>query len=146
MMAQKQAVVPANIQEFNEIAGVIFSRLYQAFPVAQDLDRDWIAQSLKRKRSDELASGRTFDEVMVHTGYWLLVEGFILTGGLGDPWHGTVLSAKALHAMNLPGAIGTTLGTEIAQAAEHGHQAKLAELTGNFLGNFVGGVIKSWTG
>jgi hypothetical protein len=85
MTNQIQSEIPSNIREFNEIAGVIFARLYQAFPVSLNLDRNWIAQSLGHQMSDKLPSGRPFNEVLIHTGHWLLTEGFILTGALGDP-------------------------------------------------------------
>ena len=137
--------IPANIREFNEIAGVILGTLYQAFPVARDLDPNWIAQSLKHDRADKLRSGRTFNDVMIHGAAWLLSERFITTRG-GDPWDGAVLTAKALHAMNGPGQLEATLGTEIVKAAEEGQQSKVVELIGNFLGNFVGGFTKSMTG
>jgi hypothetical protein len=36
--------VPANIQEFNQVAGLIFAQLYKIFPRIEDIDRNGIAE------------------------------------------------------------------------------------------------------
>ena len=35
---------PANIQEFNQIVGLIFAQLYKSFPAGQDIDKEGIAK------------------------------------------------------------------------------------------------------
>lgn len=37
---------PANVQEFNVIAGLIFAQLYTVFPGVQNIDRDSIAKAM----------------------------------------------------------------------------------------------------
>ena len=43
-MPKKPAELPPNIKEFNEITAVIFSKLYESFPLDRKLDPAEIAQ------------------------------------------------------------------------------------------------------
>src|SRR4029078_8621057 len=43
---QQATTTPANIQEFNTIAGLIFAQLYQSFPVREDIKKDVIANAM----------------------------------------------------------------------------------------------------
>ena len=39
---------PSNVAEFNQIAGLIFAQLYEAFPVAEDINRARLAEAMER--------------------------------------------------------------------------------------------------
>ncbi len=140
-------VLPANIREFNEITGVIFAKVYAAFPEIQDIDADEVARTLGHSLSDVLESGRTFGQMLAHTVGWLVSEGFMRSFG-AHPRSRVILTTKALAAMNaIPEKLGQSIGSQIAAAANEGSsnvgKLKLAELVGTLIGNFVGSTAKS---
>jgi len=76
---------PPNIDEFNQIAELIFAQLYRDFPVVVDIDREAIAKVLGVSRGNwgnhMLPSGRTFNDVLSGTIGWLRAEDYTLALG-----------------------------------------------------------------
>lgn len=142
--------LPPNIEEFNEITGIIFAQLYAAHPVGQDLDIDGIAKQLGRSRTDTLPSGRTFNEVFAHTLPWLIYEGYIYSNG-HIPRERVQLRDKALVAMNVvPPSLGRSRGTELIdatkQASTESGRGKLGEMVTSVVEGITRGVMGSMGG
>jgi hypothetical protein len=139
------------MQEFDEITAVIFSKLFDAFPIAQKISPDEIAAVLGiadiRQR---MPSGRLFKEVFASTQNWLIREEFIR--GLGPlPSDGLVLTTKGMAALRIvPLSLGRPLGSELAdatnQASTEAGQRKIAGLIGEVLGSTIGSLTKSMSG
>jgi hypothetical protein len=150
-MAKKTASVkpdtPANVQEFNTIAGLIFVQLYRAFPGTEDIDRGVIAKAMGvvgNEGAHKLPSGRSFGEIMIYTTLWLLDEGYTRTRG-SSPAEKVVLTEKGLAAMKaVPAGLKDSLGTELRKATEHG-TFNLGSI-GEMVGGVIGGAIKSLSG
>ena len=72
---------PPNIQEFNQIAALIFAQLYKAFPAVEDIDREGIAKAIGVVGADwsqhQLRSGRTLGQMVAYTIGWLNSEEYI---------------------------------------------------------------------
>lgn len=89
---------PANVQEFNVIAGLIFAQLYTVFPGVQNIDRDSIAKAMGVSGTDwgnhKLPSGQSFGEMMGWTNAWLAHEGYIRALG----GHAAIASAMSVSA------------------------------------------------
>jgi hypothetical protein len=135
--------IPPNIKEFNEITAVIFAELYRSHPKPATIETTRIAQILGHSPTDILPSGRSFQDMEVHTLHWLDAEGFIshMSGSM-------TASRCTLTARSLGGF--KDVGSELAQVAEKGSSAEgkkqIAELMGEFFGSFTGSVIKSMSG
>jgi hypothetical protein len=132
--------LPPNIKEFNEITAVILAELYKSHPKPATIETNRVAQILGKAPSDVLPSGRTFQDMEVHTLYWLAAEGFVTQmGGL------TTAARCTLTARTLAGI--KAAGPELAAAADQGSseagKQKLTELMGNFFGAFTGSVVKA---
>jgi len=136
---------PANIQEFNTTAGLIFAQLYRAFPVAQDVDRKSIAKVMgvvgENWGGHKLPSGRSFSEMLAYTNNWLAFEGYIHVSG-SHPAERVTLTEKGLAAMKaVPAGLKDSLGSELRKATERG--AFNAGSIGDLVGGVIGGAIKS---
>jgi hypothetical protein len=63
MASSPKPDTPANVQEFNTVAGLIFAQLYRAFPGVEDIDRKSIAKAMgvvgDGWSAHELLSGRS---------------------------------------------------------------------------------------
>jgi hypothetical protein len=137
--------VPANIQEFNTIAGLIFAQLYQGFPIVKDIDKAEIAKAMGVVGTDwghhMLPSGRNFNETLNGTIYWLNKQGYTTGRGPG-PSVGMVLTTKGLIAMNaVPSELKQSVGAELTKAVEKGSPNLSA--VGDLIGGIFGGFSKS---
>jgi hypothetical protein len=140
--------LPPNIREFNEITGVIFAQLYQAFPLPEQIDPSRVAQMLGYGIDAKLGSGRPFNVVMAHALVWLADEGFTERQTGINRFR---LASKGLAAMNavpekLDEPLGKALAAASAEASDDTGKRKLVELVGSFLGSFTGSVAKSLGG
>lgn len=129
--------VPANVEEFSKIAGLIFAQLYEAFPVTVNIDSDAVAEAMGVKGKDwfahKLASGRSFGEVFGCTIAWLASEDYIRSGGSHPAAH-VILTTRGLQAMN-------AIGTALVQAA--GKDTRDLTRVGSLLGGILGGAYKT---
>src|SRR5262249_1823738 len=127
--------LPPNMQEFNEITAVIFSKLFDAFPVARKINPDEVAALLGlADLRQQMPSGRLFKEVFASTMDWLIREDFIRTIGT-LPSDGLVLQTKGVAALNaIPPSLGRPLGSELAdatnQASTEAGKRNIARLIG----------------
>jgi hypothetical protein len=80
-MADDASAQPQNIQEFDQIAAVIFAQLYKAHPYEKTLDAASIAAVLSVSPDAIMPSGRRFDDVFESTIRWLHEQGFTNTYG-----------------------------------------------------------------
>ena len=138
-------LLPARIQEFNQITAVIFATLYKHFPEPITIENRGLARDLGFSVMDPLPSGQIFQEVLGHTLNWLIEEGFI---NLNGDTRRCILTTKALTVMNLvPPNLDQSLGTQLVKATEKGAsesgKSEMAGLMGTFFGNFVGSAAKT---
>jgi hypothetical protein len=148
MASSQKPDTPANIQEFNAIAGLIFVQLYRAFPGIEDIDRKGIAKAMGVVGDDwgahKLSSGRSFSEMMMYTNNWLSHEGYIRFFG-SHPAEKVMLTEKGLAAMKaVPTGLTDSLGAELRKATERG--TFNASSIGDLVGGVIGGAIKSLSG
>jgi hypothetical protein len=139
---------PANIIEFNRIAGLVFAQLYAQFPAIIDIDRQAIAAAFGVQGSDwtahRLPSGKNFSEVLAHTIGWLKHQGYIASFGL-HPATGVMLTDKGLAALSTtPQGLSATVGSSLVKAA--GEAGSNWSVIGDLLGGIFGGFTKSITG
>jgi hypothetical protein len=138
--------LPANIEEFNTIAGLIFAQLYKAFPVRLDLlDRQAIATAMGVPGTNWgahiLPSGQSFSTMLAYTLSWLVDQGYVSAPG-AHPAERITLSEKGLAALNaIPSGLKQTIGSKLTEAAADtsspGVANKIAELMGSFAGSFT---------
>jgi hypothetical protein len=150
MVTKKSTDVPAelppNIKEFNEIAAVIFSQLYEWFPTDRKLEPSEIAKVLGIDDINAtLPSGRSFNNVFNATLALLVIEGFVHSLGGGAQRQRCVLATKATAVMAVARPrVGEPFATELNQAIQHGENSeRLATLIGDFFGSFTGSFWKS---
>jgi hypothetical protein len=145
MTKKAAAELPANIKEFSEITAVIFSQLYESFPVDRNLDPTEIARTLGISDINaNLPSGRSFNVVLIHTLALLIREGFVHSYG-NLQRERCVLATKAMSVMNvvLP-QLKQPFATELNQAIQGSKdEGRLAALMGDFFGSFTGSLWKS---
>jgi hypothetical protein len=143
------AEAPANIQDFNQIAGMIFVQLYKAFPRVEDIDRNGIAQAVGVPLLDganwenhKLPSGRSFNEMLSHTIAWLNDQDYIKACG-GHPSQRVILTDRGLRAMNaMPMSLDQSIGSALKNEADKGNSRDLSKI-GDFVGGMLGGFSKS---
>jgi hypothetical protein len=140
--------IPANIQEFNTIAALIFAQLYRAFPIMADLDKNAIGKAMAIEPTDWnahiLPSGRNFGAVLGNTILWLIREDYIrsIDGHPGSP---LALTSKGLAAMNVvPSGLKQSVGTALAQSAQQ-PSLDLSKI-GDLIGGTIGGFTKTMAG
>ena len=94
------AETPPNINEFNQIAALIFAQLYREFPVVVDIDRGAIAKALGVPEGDwgnhMLPSGRSFNDVLSGTIGWLMADNYTIGYG-SSPFQRVILTTKGLQ-------------------------------------------------
>jgi hypothetical protein len=140
---------PANIHEFNQIAGLIFAQLYKAFPRIEDIDRNGIAEAMgvpalngASWEDHKLASGRSFNEMLAHTIGWLNDQDYIKAFG-SHPSQRVMLTDQGLRAMNaVPSALNQSIGSALKNEADKGASRDLSKI-GDFVGGIFGGFAKS---
>jgi hypothetical protein len=143
---RRTPVVPANIDEFNKAAGLIFTQLYPRLPERIDIDQPAIAKAFgiddRSWASHTLPSGLTLGALLSRTMEWLVMERYIASFG-SSPGHGVLLTEKGLRALNAvqPG-FSETVGTELKKAVERGSWPDLGRI-GDLIGGIIGGLTKS---
>jgi hypothetical protein len=143
--------LPPNMQEFNEITAVIFSQLYPAFPVGQNIDIDEVAKALGLpNRREMMPSGRPFNDIFINTLGWLIREEFVRSQG-NLPSERVVLTHKAIAVMNaIPPRLSEPLGQQITTVANDTTSAsgktKIGEVMGEFFGSALGSFTKNMSG
>jgi hypothetical protein len=142
--------LPPNMRDFNEITAVIFARLFNAFPIPWNLQRDKVAVELGLADIQQrMPSGWPFDTVFVSTLDWLMNEGFVRSSGpLSE---GVVLTTKGMAALNIvPPSLSRPLGSELAEATKEasteGGKTRISQMMGDFWGSFIGSFTKSISG
>jgi hypothetical protein len=141
--------VPANICEFNQIAGLIFAQLYKAFPRIEDVDRNGIAEAMSVPALDgaswenhKLASGHSFNEMLAYTIGWLNDQDYIKAFG-SHPSQRVILTDRGFRAMNaVPSALAQSIGSALKNEADKGISRDLGKI-GDFVGGMFGGFVKS---
>jgi hypothetical protein len=143
-MTKDSAKPPANMGEFTTIAGLIFTQLYNEFPVAATIDRTAIASAMGVANSSaHLQSGRPFTDVFVHSLSWLSNEGYVRSAGL-LPYEQVTLTTKGLTALNaVPQGLSTTIGSTLATNASAGNWSSVGEVVGGIFGGFTKSIAGS---
>jgi hypothetical protein len=139
------ADIAANIKEFSEITAVIFSQLYESFPVGRNLEPVGIAKALGISDINaNLPSGRSFNLVLINTLSLLIHEGFVHSYG-NLQRERCVLATKAMAIMNaVPPKLKQPFVSELSDAMQsEASRRRLAELIGGFFGSFAGSIWKS---
>jgi hypothetical protein len=135
---------PANIQEFNQIAALVFAQLYKAFPDLVNINRPAIAVAMGAEEQNwnsyVLASGRSAQAVISLTVGWLASEGY--TKFFGDhPADRVMLTTRGLAAMNaMPSGLGQTVGTALVRATQ-GDAFDRSKI-GDLIGGVIAGIAK----
>ena len=140
------AVVPLHIEEFNAVAGLIFSQLYRSFPNNVDIDRAGIARAMGIEDANwhdyQLPSGKKLGELIAYTIAWLNSQNYIFSSG-AHPASRVVLTDKGLSAMNaIPSGLKQALGTELAEAEGRAPTVGYGAV-GELIGGIFGGYVKS---
>jgi hypothetical protein len=141
------AETPPNIDEFNQIAALIFAQLYRAFPVVVDIDRGAIAKAMGVSEGDwgkhMLPSGRTFNDVLSGTIGWLEADKYTKAFS-GAAFQRVILTTRGLQAMNaVPSPFRETVGTELRKATETSSGVLDLSKIGDLIGGVLGGYTKS---
>jgi hypothetical protein len=144
--------VPPNIQEFNQVAGLIFAQLYKIFPRIEDIDRNGIAEAMGVPALEgtswgdhKLVSGQSFNEMLAHTIGWLNDQDYIKAFG-SHPSQRVVLTDLGLRAMNaIPSALDQSIGSALKNEADKGPSRDMSKI-GDFVGGVFGGFTKSMSG
>ncbi|WP_316226230.1 hypothetical protein [Bradyrhizobium sp. SZCCHNS3052] len=135
---------PANIQEFNRIAGMVFAQLYSQFPAPVNIDRQAIANAFGAQGTDwshQLPSGKTVSDQIAYTIGWLNNQGYTVAFG-AHPAERATLSEKGLVALNaVPQGLSVTIGTSLVSAASEARRDWSS--VGDFVGGLFGGFSKS---
>lgn len=138
------AETPPNINEFNQIAALVFAQLYRAFPVEVDIDGEAIAKALGVEGNwgnHMLPSGRSFYDMLSGTIGWLMADNY--TYG-SSPSQSVRLTTKGLRVMNaVPSPLKETVGTELRKATEKSSGAFDLSKLGDLIGGVIGGFTKS---
>jgi hypothetical protein len=128
-----------NIERFNALAGAIFAKLYEEFPVPVELSAHDFADQMIASDAPRFLDLRFFTSTVI----WLGDHGYLSRGNAVS--NGTVLNcsltARALELLNaLPSALenkGTSLGDELISATKEGLTGKVKELASDFLSKAV---------
>jgi hypothetical protein len=138
--------LPPNVEELNELTAVIFAQLYIAHPLPKNIEPNEIAEFLGRSPAATMPSGRTFNDVFVHTLGWLVHEKYIYSHG-PHPRERAQLTDKALAAMNVvPPSLGRSRGAELVDATKQAStvagRGRLNELVAAVVEGITRAVIK----
>jgi hypothetical protein len=131
----------ANIDEFNKIVGIIFSQLYQSFPVNLPIiDREAIAEAFEIKSGDmtthKLPSGRIFSNVLAHTIAWLVSQNYMVASGSHSAER-VVLSDKGLAALNaVPEKLSGSVGSTLVKETKGRNWGAVGELVGSTIAGY----------
>ena len=139
---------PPNINEFNQIAALVFAQLYREFPVVVDIDRGAIAKALGVSEGDwgtyMLPSGRSFNDVLSGTIGWLMADKYTIGNG-SSPFQRVILTTKGLRVMNaVPSPLEETVGTKLRKATATSSGAfDLSKLVTSLAGRLAG-LRRAW--
>lgn len=121
----------SNIDLFDQITGLVFSKLYQSFPVTETLN----VMSFMEAFPDRVdRPGQFFSDTLK----WLITSGYLM----GEPdskhsftFHKCTLTAKGLEVLKaVPDSItGKSLGAQLQDAAKNGMLDSVKSLTGKAL-------------
>ncbi len=141
------AETPPNIDEFNQIAALVFAQLYREFPVVVDIDKGAIAKTLGVSETfwdnHMLPSGRSFNDVLGGTIGWLMADKYTIGYG-SSPSQRVMLTTKGLQLMNaVTSPLKETVGTELRKATEASSGAFDLSKLGDLIGGVIGGFTKS---
>jgi hypothetical protein len=149
-MTTSSSSPPANVTEFNVIAGLVFAQLYEQFPVrVGHLHEGAIGMAMGAAAPSEwsthvLPSGRSLGEVLFHSVKWLSEEGYVRSAGL-TPYEQVTLTEKGLAALNsVPQGLSTTVGSSLVKATS-GSERNWSGV-GDLVGGMIGGFTKSVSG
>lgn len=149
-MADAKTSPPANIAEFNAIAGLVFAQLYERFPMPiEHIQRKSIAEAMGVAtgtwETHVLPSGRSFSEVLAASLNWLTEEGYIRSEGPGS-YERVALTRKGLEALNaVPQGLSASVGTSLVMAAGGGSGHNWSHV-GDLVGGVIGGFTRSMSG
>lgn len=141
----------SNIERFDELTGLIFSKLYQSFPIAIDLNVMQFSEALVYDKplteDDKYRGGEPFD-FFDNTMQWLIESGYVISrhnSSYAYTFETCTLTAKALEVLKaVPHSVGgETLGGRLSAAAKDGATAKLKELAGEVLSKGYGLAMNS---
>lgn len=126
----------SNIDLFDQLTGLIFSKLYQHFPLSLTIDS---TDFIDMFDEEQIRPGEFFAE----TVEWLVESGYVVTRKDSDhpyTFEKCTLTAKALEVLKAtPKSVGgESLGGRIAAAAQEGATSKLKELAGEVLSKGYG--------
>ena len=158
-----------NVDIFNIVAGIIFARLYNAFPIPTEIDprsialkvlgsdryskRHFLAGSLREDDlTDETPEGSRYSTIARHSGSWLMQCGFIICVPNSSRPELYVLSPKGFEALAaVPASLTATsetkaLGKQLTSAAATvGDRASTAVIS-NIVGQVIGVAARSLMG
>ena len=148
----------SNLDHFNAVTGLIFTQLYEAFPLTVRIDYVGILQALGlepdlRHGTDgrqfvsqypDFENGTNSSAVLNGAVSWLEDEGFIRKNSYDEH----TLTSRALAALNsVPESVGgATLGSKLGGAAKHaGAEAGRAAI-GEVVGQVIGAAARGFFG
>lgn len=146
----------SNIDRFDQLTGLVFSKLYQSFPIAIDLNVMQFAEALIYEApisEHEQRSGGEPYEFFDNTIQWLIESGYVVSrysSSYPCTFASCTLTAKALEVLKaIPQSVGgETLGGRLTAAAKDGATSKLKELAGEVLSKGYGLAVNTamnWT-
>jgi len=136
----------SNIERFDQLTGIVFSRLYDKFPVTVDLnvmDFGDILEPGELIEPLEIYTGSEQLEFFTGTIDWLIEAGYIVSrqkSAYAYTYEECTLTAKALEILKAtPVSLGgETLGGTLAAAVKDGAKSKLKELASEVLSKGYG--------
>jgi len=139
---------PANITEFNTIAGLVFAQLYESFPVpVENFNERAIASAMGipgDSSTHVLPSGRPFLQMVGHSLGWLIDEGYVRSTGLLARDR-LSLTEKGLATLNaVPEGLSATVGSSLVKASSESGQDWSG--IGDLVGGIIGGFAKTMSG
>ena len=143
-MSDEEPKTPTNIDEFNQVAGIIFGELYRRFPIAWDVQMERITDRMGLPNVHAgLESGFQAKAMVIFTLRWLRDEGLIRSStnmALND----VVLTMKGRELLAKPIFNGEDAGTKLADP--NASRSSIATIVGDLIGSATGALIKSVSG
>lgn len=136
----------SNIERFDQLTGVVFSRLYNSFPITLDLNvmefDEILSPNMAMDPASIYAGGEVFD-FFTNTIEWLIEAGYIVSrqdSSYAYTFERCTLTAKALEILKAtPSSLGgETLGGTLAAAVKDGATSKLKDLASEVLSKGYG--------
>jgi hypothetical protein len=162
---------PTSVDIFNVIAGVIFARLYTAFPTPIGIDANSIALEVLgsdrysrphflggvirggQGTTEETSEGSRYSTIAIHSRSWLEQCGFIIRTPNSSRPELYVLSPKGFEALAaVPASLTVaasetkTLGKQLTSAATTAGDRVSAAVISNIVGQVIGAAARSAIG